>query len=93
MLLLHFLMPQTFLKSWWATTTIFEGSNFYTCKGYMHLSSCENLLLQRLVLCHWPCVQFPSWYFVVKKMLFTMVKKTMDQYVFVEFCIYNNNVY
>jgi hypothetical protein len=59
----------------------------------MHLFSSENFLLQRLVLCQCPYVQFPSWYSLVEEVLFTMVKKTMDQHAFVEFCIYNNNVY
>ncbi len=32
----------------------FEDLVFYICKGYRSLSTCENVLLMRLVLCQYP---------------------------------------
>jgi hypothetical protein len=37
-----------------------ENLILYTCKGYMPLSTCDNIWLRRLVLCFYPCVVFHS---------------------------------
>jgi hypothetical protein len=53
----------------------------YICEGYMPLSTCENIWLQRLVLCQCPHVIFPSHLTLVKDVLPTMVSKTMQLHV------------
>jgi len=57
-----------------------ENSVFYICKGYIPLSSCENVWFQRLVLPQRSHVQFPFQSSFVEEMLATMVKKIMDQH-------------
>jgi hypothetical protein len=57
-----------------------ENLVFYICKGYIPLSSCENVWFQRLVLPQCSHVQFPSRSSFVEKMLATVVKKIMDQH-------------
>jgi hypothetical protein len=50
----------------------------YICKGYIPLSTCKNIWLQRLVLHQCPNVVFLFCYTLVEKLIHVMVKKTMD---------------
>jgi hypothetical protein len=50
----------------------------YLCKGYMPLSTCKNIWLQRLVLHQCPNVVFLFHNTLVQKMIHVMVKKTTD---------------
>ncbi len=52
-----------------------EDLVLYIYKGYMVLSICENIWLQRLVLCH---VLFPSLSQLVEKVIHVMVTNCMD---------------
>jgi hypothetical protein len=38
-----FLVSQIFTKKWWCSTIIFGGFGVYICKGYMPLSTYENI--------------------------------------------------
>jgi hypothetical protein len=64
-----------------AQQQFFKDLVLYICKGYMALSSCENVWLQRLVLQQCPHVIFPSHSNLVEKVLFGMVQKTMNLHV------------
>ncbi len=50
----------------------------YIYKGYMVLSTCENIWLQRLVLCH---VLFPSHLQLMEEMIHDMVTNCIDMLV------------
>jgi len=50
----------------------------YIYKGYMVLSTCENIWLQRLVLCH---VLFPSHLQLMEEMIHAMVTNCIDMLV------------
>jgi hypothetical protein len=58
-----------------------ENLAMYICNGYMPLFTCDNIWVQRLVLCQCLCVQFHSHFFLLEEMLQTKVKKIMDQHV------------
>ncbi len=58
-----------------------EDLVYKVCKGYKtFVSTCENIWLQRLMLCQCPCILFFSWFSLVEEMFRTMVKKTMDHH-------------
>jgi len=57
---------------------------FSICKGYRPLSTCKNIWFQWLVLHQCFHVQFSSRSSLMEKMLPIMVKKTMDQHVWLD---------
>ncbi len=59
-----------------------EDLVLYIYKGYILLSTCENVLFHRLILCQCPCVVFRSWSSLVEQVFCAMAIETMELYVF-----------
>jgi hypothetical protein len=81
----YFGVTSPYKKSDEAQQQFLEDLVLYTCKGYKPLSTCDNIWLKRLVLRLCSRVVFPSQTTFVKKMLPTMVKKSMQLHVFPRF--------
>jgi len=56
----YFRATNPYKKSNEAQQHFFENMVLYIYKGYMPLSTCDNIWLNRLVLCLCMCVVFPS---------------------------------